>query len=43
MAIYSTLVNKATASKAYFNKSLSNLDSDNNINKSFGTYNTAFK
>ena len=43
MAIYSTLVNKATAFRVYFNKSLSNLDLDNSKSEGFSTYNTAPK
>ena len=43
MAIYSTLVNKATASKLYFKESLSNLDLNNSRGKGFSTYNTAPK
>ena len=31
------------AFRAYFNKSLFNLDSDNNIGKGSGTYDTALK
>ena len=43
MAIYSTLANKATAFRAYFNESFFNLDLNNNIGKGFSTYNAAFK
>ena len=38
MAIYSTLVSKAAAFRLYFNKSLSNLDLDNNSSKGSSTY-----
>ena len=41
--MHSTLANKATAFKAYFNKSLFNPDLDNNIGKGFSTYNTTLK
>ena len=43
MAIYSTLVNKATASRSYSNKSLSNLDLDNSGGEGFSTCNAAPK
>ena len=43
MAIYSTLVNKAAAFRLYFNKSLSDLDSDDSRGKGFSTYNAAPK
>ena len=48
MAIYSTLANKAAASRLYTeeslsNQSLSNPDSDNSRGKGFSTYNTAPK
>ena len=43
MAIYSTLVNKATAFKIYSNKSLSNLDLDDGGGKNSSTCNTTLK
>jgi hypothetical protein len=43
MVIYSTLVNKATASRLYFKEFLSNLDLDNSRGEGSGTYNTAPK
>ena len=43
MAIYSTPVNKATASRLYFNEFLSNPDSDNSRSEGFNTYNAAPK
>jgi hypothetical protein len=43
MVIYSTLVNKAMASKLNSKESLSNLDLNNSRSKGFSTYDTAFK
>ena len=43
MAIYSTLVNKATASRSYSNKSLSDPDLDNSRGKGSSTYDTTLK
>jgi hypothetical protein len=43
MAIYSTLANKAKASRLYSNESLSDPDLDNSGGEGFSTCNTAFK
>ena len=43
MAIYSTLRNKAAASRLNFKESLSNLNLNNSKGKSFSTYNTTPK